>query len=141
MKKRLGKIHMAAMVSAALFASFAGFAYPRAMGAMACDCSPPGSAREEFQRMDAVFSGEVISLGLRSAKAEFKVEKVWKGPSAKKIALKYIGSDCTYPFVVGKKYLVYASGKEILETHVCTRTKELDKASDDMKVLGEGKEP
>jgi hypothetical protein len=138
MKKRLGKIHMTAMVGAALFVSFAGFAYQRAM---ACDCSPPGSAREELQRMDAVFSGEVISGDLRSAKVEFKVEKVWKGPSAKKIALKYIGSDCTYPFVIGKKYLVYASGKEILETHVCTRTKELDKASDDMKELGEGKEP
>ena len=82
-----------------------------------------------------------MSGDLRSAKVEFKVEKFWKGPRAKKISLKYIGSDCAYQFVVGKKYLVYAYGKEILSTSICTRTKELDKASDDLKELGEGEEP
>jgi hypothetical protein len=44
-------------------------------------------------------------------------------------------------FIVGKSYLVYAYGKEVFETGICTRTRDLDKASDDLKELGEGKEP
>ncbi len=126
------------MVISGLFVSFSNLTDQRAL---ACDCALPGNPREELQRKDAVFSGEVISRDFKSAKVEFEVEKFWKGPRAKKISLKYIGSDCTYPFVVGKKYLVYAFGKEILETDNCTRTKDLDKASDDLKELGEGKEP
>ena len=138
MKRRVTGIHIAALIISGLFAGFASLTDQRAM---ACDCARPGSPREELQRVDAVFSGEVISRDFKSAKVEFKVDKFWKGPRAKKISLKYIGSDCTYPFAVGKKYLVYAYGKEILSTHVCTRTKDLDKASDDLKEIGEGKEP
>jgi hypothetical protein len=138
MKRHTGRIPIAAMIVSTLFVSFANLTEKRAI---ACDCAWHGSPREELQRKDAVFSGEVISRDFKTAKVEFKVEKVWKGLGAKRIALKYIGSDCTYPFVVGKKYLVYAFGKEILETNTCTRTKELDKAADDLKELGEGKEP
>jgi hypothetical protein len=138
MKRRVTTIHIAAMVILGLFVGFASSTDQRTM---ACDCPWPGSPREELQRNDVVFSGEVITRDFKSAKVEFKVEKIWKGPRAKNISLKYVGSDCTYPFVVGKKYLVYARGKEILETSVCTRTKELDKAPDDLKELGEGEEP
>jgi hypothetical protein len=138
MKRRVTTIHIATMVILGLFVGFASFTDQRTM---ACLCGSPGSPSEELQRNDAVFSGEVISRGFKSAKVEFNVEKSWKGPRARKISLKYIGSGCNYPFVVGKKYLVYARGKEILETDVCTRTKDLDKASDDLKELGEGKEP
>ena len=106
---------------------------------MACDCARPGSPREELQRVDAVFSGEVS--GVSREKIEFKVEKFWKGPRAKNISIRYEQSDCTYAFVTGKKYLVYAYGKEIFSTSICARTKELDKASDDLKELGEGEEP
>jgi hypothetical protein len=110
---------------------------------MACNCQRPGSPREELQRVDTVFSGEIINVSEGSrGKIEFKVEKFWKGPRAKRISIRrYEQSECAYPFVVGKKYLVYAYGKEILSTHVCTRTRDLDKASDDLRELGEGKEP
>jgi hypothetical protein len=130
------RIHIAAMFISGLFVSFAGLTDQRAM---ACDCAWPGSPREELQRKDAVFSGEVTSINRE--RIEFKVEKLWKGHRARKASIRYEQSDCTYLFVVGKKYLVYANGKEILETDKCTRTKELDKASDDLKELGEGKEP
>jgi hypothetical protein len=73
---------------------------------MACDCAWPGNPREEFRRKDAVFSGEVT--GINREKIEFKVEKVWKGARASKLSIRYEQSDCTYLFVVGKKYLVYA---------------------------------
>jgi hypothetical protein len=109
---------------------------------MACGCQQSGrSPREELKRVDAVFSGEVINVNWE--KIEFKVEKIWKGPRTKRISVKHRDelSDCTYKFVVGKKYLVYAYGKEIFSTYVCTRTKELVNASYDLNELGEGKEP
>jgi len=70
MKRRVTRIHIAAMVISGLFAEFAGLTDHRAM---ACDCQRPGSPREELQRV--------------------------------------------------------------------TRSKDLYKASDDLKELGEGKEP
>jgi hypothetical protein len=136
MKIHVTKFHIAAMVIFGLFVSFSSLTDQRAL---ACDCARPGSPREELRRVDAVFSGEVSSVSREGI--EFKVEKFWKGPRTKKISIRYEQSGSTYVFVVGKKYLVYAFGKEILETSICTRTKELDKASDDLKELGEGKEP
>jgi hypothetical protein len=136
MKIYVTRIHIAAMVISGLFVSFSSLTDQRAL---ACSCARPGNPREELRRRDAVFSGEVTSINRE--KIEFKVEKFWKGPRAKKVSIRYEQSDCTYVFVTGKKYLVYAFGKEILETDICTRTKELDKASDDLKELGEGKEP
>jgi hypothetical protein len=136
MKRHVTGIHITTLIISGLFASFASLTDQRAI---ACDCAWPGSPREELRRKDAVFSGEVTSINRE--RIEFKVEKFWKGPRAKKVSIRYELSDCTYLFVAGKKYLVYAFGKEILETDKCTRTKELDKASDDLKELGEGKEP
>ena len=136
MKRHVTRIQIAALIISGLFVSLAGLTGQRAM---ACDCSWPGSPREELQRKDVVFSGEVT--GINRERIEFKVEKLWKGRRAGKLSIRYEQSDCTYLFVVGKKYLVYAYGKEILEMDICTRTKELDKASDDLKELGEGKEP
>jgi hypothetical protein len=138
MQRHSGRTHIAARVGAALFMSFASLTEKRAV---ACDCARPGNPREELKRVDAVFSGEFIGVDRDREKREFKVEKIWKGPVAKRLSTRYELSDCTYLFVVGKKYLVYAYGKEILETNTCTRTKELDKASDDLKELGKGEEP
>src|SRR5262245_37621595 len=138
MKIKVTRIHIVAMVISGLFVSFSSLTDQRAM---ACGCQRAGSPREELQRVDAVFSGEVSDVNRE--KIEFKVEKIWKGPRTKRISVKhgYEQSDCTYVFVVGKKYLVYAYGKKIFSTHVCTPTKELDKASYDLNELGEGKEP
>jgi hypothetical protein len=138
MKIHVTRIHITTLIISGLLASFASLTDQRAM---ACGCQQSGSPREELKRVDAVFSGEVINVNWE--KIEFKVEKIWKGPRTKRISVKHRDelSDCTYVFVVGKKYLVYAFGKEVLATHICTRTKELDKASDDLKELGEGKEP
>ena len=130
------RIHITALIISGLFVGFASFSDQRAM---ACSCARPGSPGEELRRVDAVFSGEVSSVNRE--RIEFKVEKIWKGPRAKRISIKYELSTCTYVFVVGKKYLVYAYGKGIFSTSICTRTKELDKASGDLKELGEGKEP
>jgi len=138
MRRHVTRIHIAAMIISGLLASFASLTDQRAM---ACGCQQPGSPREKLKRVDAVFSGEVINVNWE--KIEFNVEKIWKGPRTKRISVKHRDelSSCTYVFVVGKKYLVYAYGKKIFSTHVCTRTKELDKASYDLNELGEGEEP
>jgi hypothetical protein len=130
------RIYIAAMVISGLFVSFSCLTNQRAL---ACDCPWPGSPREELQRVDAVFSGEVSSVNRE--KIEIKVERFWKGPRSKRISIRYEQSDCTYLFTVGKKYLVYAYGKEIFETNKCTGAKELGNATDDLKELGEGEEP
>jgi hypothetical protein len=136
MRRRVTRIHIASLIISGLFLSFASLTGQRAV---ACDCARAGSPREELRRTDAVFSGEVTSINRE--RIEFKVESFWKGPRSKRISIRYEQSDCTYLFTVGKKYLVYAYGKEIFETSICAGAKELDKASDDLKELGEGKEP
>jgi hypothetical protein len=142
MRRHAGKIHIVAIAG---FAMFVSFAILTDQPAIACDCAWPKSPREELQRADAVFSGEVSRINREEDKIEFRVEKIWKGPLAKRISIQYELSDCTYLFGVGKKYLVYAhdykNRKEIFETSKCDRTTEIDKASVDLKELGEGEEP
>ncbi|HSK70237.1 MAG TPA: hypothetical protein VK892_00975 [Pyrinomonadaceae bacterium] len=83
---------------------------------------------------------------------KFQVEQWWKGESATEIFLVTdntknsdgisSGSSCDYSFGEGERYLVYAYGKEgELRTNSCARTKLLTKAEEDLKILGEGKEP
>lgn len=49
---------------------------------------------------------------------------------------------CDYNLKEGESYLIYASGKQNkLRTNHCMRTRRLTKADEDLKRLGEGKEP
>ena len=83
---------------------------------------------------------------------KFQVENWWKGNSAKEVVLftdtvKLANgetgvSSCDFPFEIGKSYLVYAFKVENdLSTNYCTRTKLLEKAGDDLKLLGKGWKP
>lgn len=83
---------------------------------------------------------------------KFQVENWWKGKSTKEVVL-FTGqiklahgevgvSSCDFPFELGKRYLVYAFKVEYdLSTNACTRTKKLEKAGEDLKVLGKGWKP
>lgn len=83
---------------------------------------------------------------------KFQVENWWKGKSTREVILftdrtknsdgSETISDCDFPFEVGKRYLVYAfSDESQLKTNVCTRTKALEKAKEDLKLLGRGRKP
>jgi hypothetical protein len=83
---------------------------------------------------------------------KFQVERWWKGEVASEIFLvtsvtKHSdgtgsSSGCDYSFKQSESYLVYADGKENeLRTNACARTKLSTKAGEDLKILGEGKEP
>lgn len=82
---------------------------------------------------------------------KFQVERWWKGEATTEVFLVTdetknsdgtgSNSSCDYHFKEGESYLVYADGKENeLRTHACTRTRLLNK-TEDIKILGEGKEP
>ena len=91
-------------------------------------------------------------IGYETLVVAFKVEQWWKGEVVPEIILATeqtknsegtgTGGSCDYNFKVDESYLVYAYGKKNeLRTSSCSRTMPLDKAGEDLNVLGEGKEP
>lgn len=115
----------------------------------ACSCVPPGSPNEELEKYTAVFSGQVLSINRAgyayksSYKVNFAVEKAWKGVSEKNVVVSTAteGSICGFNFKEGERYIVYANGENSLSTSICSRTRSLATAQDDLSVLGEGKAP
>ncbi len=90
-------------------------------------------------KADVVFSGKVIEIGDSTVK--FSVEDLWKGAPMREIVMRNdaggaIVSDCAYRFVLGERYLVYASASgDGLHTHKCSRTTVLESARADVEVL------
>ena len=120
--------------------------------ALACTCLPLKSVAQEVGIRSAVFSGKVIEIKRHDRTAElferveviFEVDKSWKGVD-KRIVSVFTSSgsaSCGYGFKKGRTYLVYAGGslQRRLTTGICSRTKRLNKAREDLRVLGAGKE-
>ena len=109
----------------------------------ACECRSIGSPRKELKKASAVFVGEVVEAGVggSSSRYKFRVERYWKGVREEYIIISVGYGLCARPFTVGQKWLVYAFDyeKEGLTSDVCTRTKRLTVADDDLKALGKGK--
>jgi hypothetical protein len=75
---------------------------------------------------------------------KFRVEKYWKGVLTTEmiVVTGRGGGDCGYRFEVGARYLIFAYGGDTkLETNICQRTKGLEEATEDLKLLGKGKVP
>ena len=83
---------------------------------------------------------------------KFQIDRWWKGRETREVVLftdqtknpdgSQTITDCDFPFEVGKQYLVYAFRDEgKLKTNLCTRTKLLEKAGEDLKILGKGRRP
>lgn len=118
----------------------------------ACTCAPPMSAARELERATAVFSGKIVEIRKHKqaehifAKVEvvFQVEKVWKGVEGRTVSVftSSQSSACGYGFKEGRTYLVYAHGNAEgkLSTSICSRTRRLKDASEDLKVMGAGRE-
>ncbi len=120
---------------------------------LACSCAPPQSASQELKRATAVFAGKVFEIKrqerekgkkhpgdqFREVEVRFDVSRVWKGID-KDTAVVFTSShsaSCGYRFSKDKTYIVYAyankDGK--LETGICSRTKPLDEAEDEIREL------
>ena len=116
----------------------------------ACSCLPSPPPREEFAKAGAVFSGTVEKMERREHewKVTFRVLQTWKGTNAPALVV-YTGSDsagCGYSFARGQQYLVYAIvGTGARDTHLltslCSRTRGLAAAAEDLAFLGAGQKP
>lgn len=121
----------------------------------ACSCIEPGTAVEELERSDFVFSGKVIEI--RDPKADaaekssadllelhFDVSHTWKGVDETEILI-YTERDsasCGFNFTIDNEYLVYGNendGKKSVS--LCSKTTLLANAADDLTALGDGKKP
>lgn len=117
---------------------------------LACSCIPPKSPSETLKEAAAVFSGKVLKIrrqktgsgSLSQVEVVMRVETVWKGVDKTTIRISTAShSDaCGYSFKEGNSYLVYAYGNaEDLSTSICSRTRRLSDAQDDLRELGKGK--
>jgi len=117
----------------------------------ACQCAGSPKPCEAFWETDAVFTGTVKSLSVISVErgdrtftygtqqlvVRLQIADIFRGElvgSEVEVITGMGGGDCGYDFKRGKQYLVYASKFENhLHTGICTRTRLLSEASDDLK--------
>ncbi len=115
--------------------------FASAQKSFACSCvmSPEPiktQVKNAFTGADAIFSGEVVEITSQDEyhfAVKFKLAKSWKGEFAKEITIITAkdGSMCGYAFEIGKKYIVYANGKnDELSTTNCSRTAIFGEKSD-----------
>jgi 5-hydroxyisourate hydrolase-like protein (transthyretin family) len=122
--------------------------------AAACSCRFGGGAPcEEYWRADAVFSGRVVgSSQITVGEGEDKhperlvrltVESSFRGGvegAETEVITGWGGGDCGYEFKMGGRYLVYAYRGEQdqkLYTSICSRTRQLSEAADDLTFIRE----
>lgn len=107
--------------------------------AEACTCVFP-SFEEQMKIATRVFTGKVIDVTQQEdgiSKINLKTTKTWKGNPKETISV-YTSSDtaaCGYPFEPDEEYLVYATGDQRLNVSLCSRTKRLTDASEDLQYL------
>ena len=120
-----------------------------ASSAEACRCKAPPPPKEAAAEADAVFTGKVLKVGEPSDTGraiQLEIESTWKGTEGKKITITTPNESagCGFTFEPGQSYLIYAykstdGEKKTFETNLCTRTKSLDAAKEDLDALGKAK--
>ena len=111
---------------------------------LACSCKAPPPPKEAMETMAAVFAGNVLKVETdekaHQVQVSFDTSRVWKGDVAKTVTVITSGGTCGFGFHEGDSYLVYAydHGGQF-NTNICTRTKVLSHAKEDLDALGEGK--
>ena len=112
--------------------------------AVACSCKAPPAPKIALEKAAAVFIGRVTSVektGDYSNKFQFAVSKKWKGVegNSTSIVSSSTSAACGIVFDTNRDYLVYAyktEGNDQLLTNLCTRTKRVADADDDLTELG-----
>ncbi len=118
----------------------ASFLAVSAQPALACKCDDSETVKEGVTEAGAVFAGKVAKI--QGGVVTIEVSWVWKGgPMTKVITINTPepnGAACRYPFKKDELYLVYAprGAKGELITPLCTRTKLLAEAEQDIRELG-----
>jgi len=117
--------------------------------AFPCSCVQPGTPTEELEKSDVVFKATVLELKVDTLRVQnaailffrvkFEVVASWKGVDLGEVTLStnFESAACGFPFEQGVDYLVYAfSQNDSLSTNLCTRTKKLSDAQEDLDELG-----
>ena len=111
----------------------------------ACTCGGGGQACQAFFDVSAVFAGTVVSISNRDDSTVFSrrrvhllVTEAFRGVTSQEIDVDTGngGGDCGYDFKIGESYVVYGhrqSDAQPLTTSICTRTRPLRDAEDDLK--------
>jgi len=143
----------------AAFALAGSLAFLASRDLAACSCAPPPPPKEALGKASAVFSGKVVRMekpkprqgagpirptqAFGKVKVVIQVSRVWKGDLGKEVTLTTNASSaaCGYGFRPDEVYLIYCHGeKHALSTNLCTRTKPLADAGEDLTELGVGQE-
>ena len=106
-----------------------------------------GSPRSEMRRSKAVFIGEVLEVRQATQEeqqeysnsyiARVRVTRYWKGIKSAEVTVETDMFGCGPNLQAGSVYLFYAVGKRWNVSG--TRTRRLEHAEEDLKVLGPGK--
>jgi hypothetical protein len=119
-------------------------------GTVHASCAEELSVQEKFQRMEAIFSGEVESvgtytivhelLGIRPPLVKLTVLEAWKGVTTSSVTIdNMMRTSVEAPLEQGQQYLVYSyrdSETGRLATNGCLGTKLLAGAATDLRELG-----
>lgn len=116
--------------------------------ALGCDCAANPPPCEAFWHADAVFAGTVVgsrTINVKDGEFTFPmrlvrltVEQPLRGMKSTEVEVRtgMGGGDCGYEFRLGQRYLVYAHWQdEQLTTSICTRTRLLSEAADDLAFI------
>lgn len=117
--------------------------------AVACSCTRPPQPCEAYGDASAIFIGTVTfssktrikEVDYESTKrvVRFRVDRPLVNVEAGDIEITtgWGDADCGYGFRLGGQYLVYAYGddKKSLSTNICTRTRELAHADEDLEYI------
>jgi len=121
--------------------------------AHACGCtSVSNNARlpcKSFEASQAVFSGKAVRIVIGPHEERivtFEVTQPFRGVTDKTVEVLTWQPefDCSYVFSQGESYLVYAvtdPGTGKLSTNICTRTKPLSQAKEDLEFLTKKDDP
>jgi uncharacterized GH25 family protein len=117
----------------------------------ACSCFPAGPPCQNYFAVDAVFVGTVQTIRpieqprdsgppIVSRSVAFTVERAYRAVQGATVEVEtgMGGGDCGYPFKPGGRYLVYAyrtKGRAPLATGICTRTRAIAEAADDLQFI------
>jgi hypothetical protein len=121
--------------------------------ARACSCLMNSPPCEAYGRASAVFVGRVVDAAQRNESVRdgikivydvgtirFSVQEAFRGVDSKEVEIHSGtgGGDCGYWFRRGEVYLIYAYQSfedKKLYTNICTRTRPVSEASEDLEFL------
>lgn len=107
--------------------------------AHACSCVMP-QLEGAIASADAIFEGQVVTF--EDGRVQMRITQAWKGIDTETLEFSAGPAICQYPFEVGGFYLVYAERSDSgLATHLCSRTRSIMDAEEDLRVLGAGITP